>query len=92
MRFPIQWTLLAAGALITLGVAGAGALNGTYLAPYGDPIGQVVLAIIATGFIGCLAWMRALTLSPPEPRFLTVPHGFTNTEGDGVANSRGWER
>ncbi|MCR6492111.1 type II secretion system F family protein [Cellulomonas sp. P24] len=85
-------TTARAVTLITLGVVGAGALNGTYLAPYGDPIGQLVLALIAGGFIGCLAWMRALTLSPPEPRFLTVSHRFTNTEGDGVANSRGWER
>jgi tight adherence protein B len=85
-------TTARAVTLITLTVTGAGALNGTYLAPYGDPIGQIVLAIIASGFIACLAWMRALTLSPPEPRFLTASHGFTNTEGNGVANSRGWER
>jgi Flp pilus assembly protein TadB len=57
--------------LITLGVVAVGALNGTYLSPYAGPLGQAVLAAIATAFIGCLAWMRALTLSPPEPRFLT---------------------
>lgn len=57
--------------LITLGVVGIGALNGTYLTPYSGPLGQLVLAVIATAFIACLAWMRALTLSPPEPRFLT---------------------
>jgi tight adherence protein B len=57
--------------LITLGVVAVGALNGTYLSPYAGPLGQAVLATIATAFIGCLAWMRALTLSAPEPRFLT---------------------
>lgn len=56
--------------LITLGVVGVGALNGTYLAPYATGLGQLVLAVIAAGFIACLAWMRALTLSAPEPRFL----------------------
>jgi tight adherence protein B len=56
--------------LITLGVVGVGALNGTYLAPYATGLGQLVLAAIATGFVACLAWMRALTLSAPEPRFL----------------------
>ena len=48
-----------------------GALNGTYLSPYAGPLGQAALAAIAAAFIGCLAWMRALTLSAPEPRFLT---------------------
>ena len=56
--------------LITLGVVGVGALNGTYLAPYATGLGQLVLAAIAAGFVACLAWMRALTLSAPEPRFL----------------------
>ena len=56
--------------LITLGVLAFGALNGSYLAPYGDPLGQVVLAVIAAGFVGCLAWMRHLTAPPDEPRLL----------------------
>jgi Flp pilus assembly protein TadB len=56
--------------LITLAVVAVGALNGTYLAPYATGFGQLVLAVIAAGFIACLAWMRALTLSAPEPRFL----------------------
>ena len=56
---------------ITLGAVAVGAFNGTYLAPYGGPLGQIVLAVIAAAFVGCLAWMRSLTLSAPEPRFLT---------------------
>ncbi|WP_295699046.1 type II secretion system F family protein, partial [Lapillicoccus sp.] len=48
--------------LITLGVVAVGALNGTYLAPYGTPLGQLVLAMITLGFVGALGWMRALTL------------------------------
>lgn len=56
--------------LITLGVVAIGALNGTYLAPYATPLGQLVLAAIALGFVGSLAWMRSLTLSQREPRFL----------------------
>jgi len=65
-------TTARAVTLITLTVVGVGALNGNYVAPYGDPLGQIVLTVIAAGFIACLAWMRALTLSAPEPRFLTV--------------------
>jgi Flp pilus assembly protein TadB len=57
--------------LITLGVAGLLMLNGTYLAPYGEGLGQLVLLVIAGAFTGCLIWVRSLTLSPPTPRFLT---------------------
>jgi len=64
-------TTARAVTLITLGVVVLGALNGTYLAPYGTTLGQLVLAVIALGFVGALAWMRALTLTKPEPRFLT---------------------
>ncbi|NMR19225.1 type II secretion system F family protein [Cellulomonas fimi] len=61
---------------ITLAAVAVGGFNGTYLAPYGDPIGQAILALIAAAFVGCLVWMRALTLSAPEPRFLPVSHEF----------------
>lgn len=56
--------------LITLAVAGALFLNGDYLTPYGDGLGQLVLLGIAAAFTGCLLWVRALTLTPPAPRFL----------------------
>jgi tight adherence protein B len=58
---------------ITLGLLVVGAFNRAYLAPYSTPLGQLVLALIAAAFVGCLMWMRALTLSPPEPRFVTGP-------------------
>ena len=57
--------------LITLGVAALGALNTTYLAPYGTALGQLVLLAVAGLFVGALAWMRALTLSAPAPRLLS---------------------
>lgn len=59
--------------LITLGVAGLLMLNGSYLAPYGDGLGQLVLLVVAASFTGCLLWVRSLTLSAPAPRFLTGP-------------------
>lgn len=59
--------------LITLGVAAVGALNTTYLAPYGTALGQLVLAAITAGFVAALAWMRALTLTRPTPRLLAGP-------------------
>jgi tight adherence protein B len=63
-------TTARAVTLITLGVVAVGSLNGDYLRPYGTPLGQVVLAAIAVAFVACLAWMRALTLTPPGPRIL----------------------
>jgi Flp pilus assembly protein TadB len=62
--------------LITLGVAGVLMLNGHYLAPYGDGLGQLVLLVIAGAFTGCLLWIRALTLAPSTPRFLTDSSRF----------------
>ncbi|WP_129337191.1 type II secretion system F family protein [Cellulomonas endophytica] len=64
-------TTARAVTLITLLVAGALMLNGTYLAPYGTGAGQLVLAAIAAGFTGCLLWIRHLTLATPDQRFLT---------------------
>lgn len=63
-------TTAKAVTLITLGMLAVGAVNGSYLAPYGDPLGQVVLAAIAAAFVGCLLWMRRLTLPPEDARFL----------------------
>lgn len=61
--------------LITLGVAAVLMLNGTYLAPYGDGLGQLVLLLIAGAFTGCLVWIRSLTVAPPTPRFLIATEG-----------------
>jgi tight adherence protein B len=68
-------TTARAVTLITLGVVAVGSLNDTYLAPYRTLLGQLVLAVITLGFVGSLAWMRALTLSKPEPRFLISAPG-----------------
>ncbi|MFD9725939.1 type II secretion system F family protein [Streptomyces sp. NPDC059072] len=56
--------------IITLGVVGAGFLIPSYTAPYGTLIGQLVLAVLAAGFIGVLALMRQIADTKPVPRFL----------------------
>ncbi|MBX9243808.1 type II secretion system F family protein [Actinotalea ferrariae] len=63
-------TTAKAVTVITLGMVAVGAVNGSYLTPYGEPLGQVVLAVIAAAFIGCLLWMRRLTLPAADSRFL----------------------
>ena len=82
-------TTARAVTLITLGVVAVGALNGTYLAPYGTALGQLVLALVTLGFVGALAWMRALTLTTPAARFLTGEsrHGTPATGSTAVVTT-----
>lgn len=56
--------------IITLGVAGAGFLIPSYTAPYGTLLGQLVLGVLAAGFVGVLALMRQIADVKPVPRFL----------------------
>lgn len=46
-------------------------LNRDYLAPYGTPLGQIVLAVVISGFAGAIMWMHRATRPRPQPRFLT---------------------
>ena len=64
-RANARWLLL-----ITFGASAVAAMNGTYIAPYGTAVGQLVLAAIAGMIVGCLLWMRKLTRPAPTPRFL----------------------
>lgn len=64
-------TTAKAVTVITFAVLALGALTGTYLAPYGEPLGQIVLASLGAAFAACLLWMRRLTLPPAEARYLT---------------------
>ncbi|OEJ35345.1 type II secretion system F family protein [Streptomyces subrutilus] len=73
--------------IITLAVVGAGFLIPSYTAPYGTLIGQLVLAVLAAGFIGVLALMRQIADTKPVPRFLVpdprsavTPAGPTDAE------------
>lgn len=56
--------------LITLGVLGYLALTGEYIAPYGTPIGQIVLAVLLSAYVALLFWMRRMAVSEPLPRFI----------------------
>jgi Flp pilus assembly protein TadB len=64
-RSTARWvTLISAGALAVL------ALSGAYVAPYGSAVGQVILAVLLTGYAATLLWMRRMAATPPSPRFL----------------------
>lgn len=64
-RFQIRFLTIGSALLVAIGLA-----SREYTAPYAEPRGQVVLAILAAAFIGCLWWARTMSLPPVEPRFL----------------------
>lgn len=65
--------------LITVGVLVFLALTGRYVAPYGSPVGQVILTLLLSAYVATLIWMRTMTRGRPLPRFIGVP-----TEGSDV--------
>lgn len=50
-------------------------LGGAYVAPYGTPIGQPVLALLLGIYIAVLVWFRKLNRTQPLPRLLSDPAG-----------------
>ena len=48
-----------------------------WVAPYSTPLGQLVLGILLAVFTGASASVRSLSVSDPEPRFLTSPDHVT---------------
>ncbi|WP_407345023.1 type II secretion system F family protein [Pengzhenrongella phosphoraccumulans] len=57
-------TTFSAGVLVWL------AFTGDYVAPYGTPVGQVLLVVLLTAYAGGLLWMRKMTEGKPLPRFV----------------------
>ncbi|MGV8968297.1 MAG: type II secretion system F family protein [Cellulomonas sp.] len=57
-------TTFSAGVLVWL------AFTGDYVAPYGTPLGQVLLVVLLAAYAGGLLWMRKMTEGKPLPRFL----------------------
>lgn len=55
---------------LTLAVLGLLALNGSYIAPYKTPLGQLTLLVFLALYVGCLLWLREMTRGAPTPRFL----------------------
>jgi len=59
IRFMVGFSLL---------VVAVAAAAGDYMAPYGSGFGQLVMTVLAGGFIAVLFWVRRLTSPPPVPR------------------------
>lgn len=56
--------------IITVSVLAILALSGDYVAPYGSPIGQVLLVLLLGLYVGTLLWMRAMATGKPLARFI----------------------
>ena len=56
---------------ITLVVLGLALLfGGSFFAPYGSPLGQLLLAVLVFAYLGALLFLRRLTLPRPRQRIL----------------------
>lgn len=66
-RFQIRFLTVGSVALVGIGLA-----SRQYTAPYSEARGQVVLAVLACAFVGCLWWARSLSLPPVDARFLSA--------------------
>ena len=64
-RATARWvTLISASVLVVL------ALSGQYVEPYATAIGQVILVVLLSAYVGTLIWMRRMATGKPLPRFL----------------------
>jgi Flp pilus assembly protein TadB len=64
-RTTARWvTLITVAALAVLG------LTGRYIAPYGTPVGQLLLVALLGLYVAVLVWMRRMVAGRPLPRFI----------------------
>jgi Flp pilus assembly protein TadB len=64
-RATVRWLVL-----ILAAASGCIALNPSYAAPYGTPIGQGVLAAVVLAVTAVVGWMASMATHRPVPRFL----------------------
>lgn len=56
--------------LITIGVLAVLGFNGSYIAPYKSPVGQLLLLLLLGSYAGVLVWMQKMAAGKPLPRFI----------------------
>ena len=61
--------------IITVSVLAVLALTGSYIEPYGTPLGQALLALLLTLYVLTLVWMRRMATGATLPRFIGTPAG-----------------
>lgn len=64
-RSTARWvTIATVGLLVYL------TLSGDFVAPYGTPLGQVLLALYLSAYVAALVWMKRMARGRPLPRFI----------------------
>lgn len=75
-RATARWvTIISTSVLIVLG------LTGSYIEPYGSPLGQAILAVLLTAYVATLLWMRRMAEGRRLPRILGERQELTAPEG-----------
>lgn len=64
-RTTARWVTMITVVLLTFLAA-----TGTYIAPYGTPLGQAMLALFLSMYAAALLWLRQMAKSDLPPRFL----------------------
>jgi pilus assembly protein TadC len=66
-RFTIRFMVIFT--VVAVAVTG---FAGDYMVPYASPVGQLVMVVLAAGFVAVLVWVRALSRPAPVPRMFDV--------------------
>ena len=74
--------------IITVSVLAFLALTGEYIAPFGSPLGQVLLVALLGLYVATLVWMRTMATGRPLPRF--IGNGGQLTHSEAVAAENPW--
>ncbi|WP_432563680.1 type II secretion system F family protein [Kineococcus sp. SYSU DK003] len=65
--------------LLSVGVLAVLSLNGTYLEPYKQGLGQVLLLALLSAYAGCLFWLQRMSRTRRTPRFLSTAYSTVTT-------------
>ncbi|HEY9562235.1 MAG TPA: type II secretion system F family protein [Nocardioides sp.] len=69
-RATARWvTIISVGVLVIL------AISGTYVEPYRNPLGQVILVTLLAAYVATLVWMKRMAIGKPLARFLVGASG-----------------
>lgn len=58
--------------LISIAVLGYMALSGSYIQPYSTPLGQAILLVLGSAYVGILLWMRSMSKPPKSARLMVT--------------------
>lgn len=67
-RFVVRQVTLITAAVLGIALV----FGGDFFAPFGTPIGQVLLTVLVTAYLGSLLFLRRMTLPRPRQRILTT--------------------